>query len=130
LPLPVDQALYDTWEAVLGDVRRLVQGSDGLSVAEVAELAGERFHGTPPRGYLDVGGMLSRPRDITLDAGSLKHLDEDPDHDRALAALLGEYYVKGMKPSPLPRRLLRMKGEIDRGEGELRRKLRYLFWLN
>jgi hypothetical protein len=38
--------------------------------------------------------------------------------------------VKRMRPSPLPRRLDRMKAEVDRGEESLDRKLRYLFWIN
>jgi hypothetical protein len=35
-----------------------------------------------------------------------------------------------MKPSPLPRRLERMKGEVERGDESLERKLRYLLWVN
>jgi hypothetical protein len=45
-------------------------------------------------------------------------------------ALFGEAYVPEMRASPLPRRLLRMKGEVDRHEEGWERKLRYLFWLN
>jgi hypothetical protein len=35
-----------------------------------------------------------------------------------------------MKPSPLPKRIARMKGEVERSEETFGRKLRYLFWLN
>lgn len=129
MPLPVDSALYDTWEGVVGDVRRLVEGGEGLSVADLLTLAEERTE-RPPRGYLDVGRMLSSPKDIVIDLEKVEDLDEDREIERLLSALLGEYYVPEMKPSPLPRRLLRMKGEIDREEREFERKLRYLLWLN
>ena len=129
MPLPDDSALYGTWEGVVGDVRRLVEGGEGLSVADVFTLAEERTE-RPPRGYLDVGRMLSSPKDIVIDLEKVEDLDEEGDVERLLSALLGEDYVPEMKPSPLPRRLLRMKGEIDRGDRELERKLRYLFWIN
>lgn len=129
MPLPVDQALYETWRGVLEDVRKLVEGEEGLSVAETMELAGERLH-VPVQGYVDFGRMLDRPKDIVIDLGDLRSLERDRDVEGALSAVLGEYYVKDKKPSALPRRLARMKGEIDRQEEGLSRKLRYLFWLN
>jgi hypothetical protein len=129
VPLPVDQALYDTWEGVLGDVRRLVHSEEGVHLAEVFQLAGERVD-PPPRGYLDLGSMLSRPRDLRLDVGKLKKLERGNDVEGMLEALLGDHYVPAMKPSPLPRRLLRMKGEMDSHQEAFGRKLRYLFWLN
>ena len=129
LPLPVDQALFDTWRDVLGDLRRLAQGEEGLGIAEVMALAGERMH-HPVRGSLDLGRMLSHPKDIVLDIGDLKRLERGNDAEGAMSAVLGEYYVQGIKPSPLPGRLARMKGEIDRREEGFGRKLRYLFWLN
>jgi hypothetical protein len=129
IPLPVDQALYDTWEGVVGDVRRLVQGEEGLSAAEVLALVGERPR-FPPSGYLDIGRMLSHPKDIVLDVDALDDLDHERDIEGQLSSVFGEYYVRSMKPSPLPRRLYRMKGEIDKHEGEFDRKLRYLLWVN
>lgn len=129
MPLAVDQALYDTWEGVVGDVRRMVRGDEGLFVADVLALTGER----PPRaplGYLNIGSMLSRPKDIVLDLDALKRLDREDDIEGALTQVLGDHYVRSMPASPLPKRLLRMKGEIEHGDRELGRKLRYLFWLN
>lgn len=129
MPLPVDAALYDTWEGVVGDVRRLVAGEEGLSVADLLTLAEERTESTP-RGYLDIGRMLAHPRDIVIDMDQLDRLEDAKDVDGILSAVLGDQYSRNMKPSPLPRRLLRMKAEIDEHDGELERKLRYLFWLN
>lgn len=129
MPLPVDAALYDTWEGVTGDLERLVEGEEGLFVADLFTLAEEEPE-TKPRGYLDIGSMLSHPKDIVLDLGTLDRLGGARDVEGLLKATLGDHYVSSMKPSPLPRRLLRMKGEIDRHEGELDRKLRYLFWVN
>ncbi len=129
MPLPMDAALYETWAGVVSDVQRLVEGEEGLSIADVFTLAEERTK-TRPRGYLDIGRMLGHPKDIVLDLRELERLDEDRDVEGALKSVLGQYYVPTMKPSQLTRRLLRMKGEVDKHEGELERKLRYLFWIN
>ena len=129
MPLPVDDALYATWEGVVGDVRGLVRGDEGIHVAEVLGLVGERMK-SAPKGYLDLGHMLAHPKDITLDIDELTRVAREDDIDRALTSVLGDHYAPRMKPSPLPGRLLRMKGEIDRQDEKLARKLRYLFWLN
>jgi hypothetical protein len=130
LPLPVDRALYDTWEGVVGDVRRIVRGDEGVSVAELTQLFGEPSEQVSPRGFIDLGGMLAHPHDITLDIRELDRLDRGHDAEGALKTLLGDHYVSSMKPSPLPRRLLRMKGEVEQHKEGIGRKLRYLFWLN
>jgi hypothetical protein len=129
LPLPVDQALYDTWEGVLGDVRKLVRGDEGLEVADVLALTWERTR-VPAHGYLDVGGMLAHPHDIVLDLELAERAERGDDPNAAFAAVFGDHFVPSMKASDLPRRLLRMKGEIERGDEALAHKLRYLFWLN
>jgi hypothetical protein len=129
MPLSADAALYATWEGVVGDLSRIVKGEEGLSAADLLTLAEERAQ-RPPRGYVDVGRMLARPKDIVLDLREIERLGGEEDADGILRSLLGEYYTESIKPSPLPRRLLRMKTEIDRHEGELGRKLRYLFWIN
>ncbi len=129
MPLAVDQGLYDTWEGVVGDVRRLVQGDEGLHLGDALTLAGERSR-APIHGYLDVGRMLSHPKDIVLDLRELERLDQGHDVDGALSSVLGEYYVREMKPSPLLRRLERVRAEVEQHHEELNHKLRYLFWLN
>lgn len=129
MPLEVNQGLYDTWEGVVGDVRRLVEGDEGLHLGDALRLAGEGSR-HPLHGYLDVGRMLAHPKDIVLDLRELKRLDAARDEGGAFASVLGEYYVSEMKPSPLLHRLERMKGEVDKHHGELEHKLRYLFWLN
>jgi hypothetical protein len=128
MPLPVDEKLYATWEAVLGDVRRLVRSEEGLAIADLVALDGGtgRHRGTPG-GYLDVGSMLSRPHDIRID---LDGLERSRDARAMLSAIFGDHYVASMKRSPLPARLLRMQGEVSRNEETFERKLRYLFWLN
>jgi hypothetical protein len=127
LPLPVDDALYDTWKNVLVDVRRLVEGEEGLDVGELVRLSGVRAK-VVPRGFVDVGRLFAEPRDLSIDERVVRSGERDP--DAAIRSVLGDAYVRSMKPSPLPRRLARMQGEIDRGEESLARKLRYLFWLN
>lgn len=129
LPLPVDDALYETWGAVVGDLTRLVSGEEGLSVEEIAQL-GDHVWEDPPRGYVDVGKMLAEPKDIVLNLRELERLERDDDIEGVLGSVLGDYYVRSMKASPLPARLGRMKNELERGEESFERKLRYLIWIN
>ena len=130
MPLAVDEALYQTWEQVLADAKKLLAGEEGLGVADVLALAEPPDGEEIPTGYLDLGGMLARPRDIVLDLGQLKADAENERAEPMLQHLFGEFYVPTMKASQLPSRLKRMKGEIDRGEESIERKLRYLLWLN
>ncbi|MGI5862301.1 MAG: hypothetical protein ACOX6T_09615 [Myxococcales bacterium] len=130
MPLVVDEALYQTWELVVADLRKLLSGQEGLGAADMLQLADPSESEEMPKGYLDIGGMLARPKNIVLDLGQLMR---DLDGERAeplLQHFFGEFYVPTMKPSQLPTRLMRMKGEIDRGEESLGRKIRYLLWLN
>jgi len=131
LPLAVDEALYRTWEDVLGDVRALMRGDTGLSVAALAQL-GDRRWDNPPRGYLDIGRMLSDPKDIVFDFAILKRVvHSHPETvEAALRSLFGSSYVADKKPSGLLGRLGRMKKEIDGNQDTFGRKLRYFLWLN
>lgn len=135
LPLPVDAALYETWRGVLDDLRGLVAGDTGLSVAELAQLGDHRWS-RPPGGFIDIGQMLASPRTIVLDIESIgERLDGgDAPTPEAVEALLGDvlgsYYVKSMKPSPIVGRLARIKSELERDADTFERKLRYLLWLN
>lgn len=131
MPLPVDQALYDTWGGVLDDLRKLAKGEEGIGAADVANLVKGEMAVSGARGFVNLGAMLDHPKDIVLHGQDLEMLDMKPLNLGAmLGAVLGEYYVADMKPSALPKRLLRMKGDIDAHNEDIERKLRYLFWLN
>lgn len=130
MPLPVDEKLYATWEGVLGDLERLVNGDEGLAVSDLLQLTDRRGRPRGGNGFIDVGRMLSDPKDIVIEVDQAQKVEHLRDLDAALPAIFGRYYVKSMKPSPLPGRLLRMKGEMERDEESFERKLRYLLWLN
>ena len=66
LPMPVDAALYETWEGVVGDAQKLVRGEEGLDVSEIAKL-GDRDWKNPPSGFIDIGRLLDHPRDLAID---------------------------------------------------------------
>jgi len=127
LPLPVDDTLYRTWAEILEDARRLVQGDEGIKVAEAIKLSGARVI-FMPSGYLSLRKLLFEPRDIVLSAPDLKDALVRPDN--ALRSLFGDAYVADMKASALLSRLSRMRDEVRRGDESFGRKLRYLFWLN
>jgi hypothetical protein len=129
MPLPVDAALYATWEAVVDDLRKLVRGEEGLRAADLYEIAAGARAGQV-HGFIDVGGLLAHPHDIVLRVDEIDELERRSDGAGVLRAIFGEHYVPSMRPSKLPDRLRRMKGEIDRDVERLDRKLRYLFWLN
>jgi hypothetical protein len=134
LPLPVDDELYRTWELVVGDLRRLVRGEEGLSVAELVQLGHHKWD-NPPTGYVDIGGMLAKPKAISIDLAQVEpftgeRLSREERHEKRIRSILGDYYRDSMKPSPLIGRLARMRDEVSQGKEKLDRKLRYLLWLN
>jgi len=132
LPLPVDAALYETWRGVVGDLQRLVRGEEGLDITQLAQL-GDHVWEDPPRGVLDVGKLLQEPGDVVLDFGHLDALDdreERADVERVLRDVFGDKVRSELPPTPLIRRLQRMKSEVERGEESFERKLRYLLWIN
>jgi hypothetical protein len=132
LPLPVDRALYDTWERVVRDVRRLVQGEEGIDVGQVAQLGDDRWD-DPPRGFIDVGRLLEEPGDIVLSAPHIAAFEDEPSRANAeaiLRDLFGAAFVPEMDASPLPEELARMKDEIASGAESFEHKLRYLLWIN
>jgi hypothetical protein len=131
MPLPVDGALYATWKDVIGDARRLVSSEEGIDVRAFALMLDDDWP-APPGGYIDVGGLLSDPKDVVLDLAVLIRTDPDEPGtvEATLRSLLGDHYKAEMKASPLVSRFARMKKEIELGEDSLDRKLRYLIWLN
>ncbi|MBA2538385.1 MAG: hypothetical protein H0V17_02015 [Deltaproteobacteria bacterium] len=134
IPLAIDDSIYATWSGVVGDVRRMLESKEGISLREVARLGDKNSEHKVPDVYLDLGAMLSSPKDIVIDFSLLKGGGDAPgkiDHiDQLLRGLIGNGYKPTMKPSPLVRRLDAMKQQLDRGEDTFERKLRYLLWLN
>lgn len=133
VPLEVDEALYQLWAGVTGDVRRMLRSEEGLSLRELARLVdGDTAAARMPDAYIDLGRMLSQPKDIVIDVGILLGSGE-PDTaaiEQLLRGLLGNGYQPRMKPSPLVGRLGAMKRELETGGDTLEHKLRYLLWLN
>jgi hypothetical protein len=129
VPLAVDDTLYATWSAVTRDVRHLVRGDEGISMREVARHVDDDLERLVPDAYLDVGRMLAEPTDIAITFEGVD-VDNPKDIERLLKGILGNGYATRMKPSPLVGRLSAMKGQLDRNEDTVDRKLRYLLWLN
>ena len=129
MPLAVDADLYATWAAVTGDVRRMLDSKEGVSIREVATvIVGAAAATQLPNAFIDLGRMLREPSNITIDFD-----DNAPDpqkYERLLRGLLGHGYAKSMRASPLVARIRHMKEQVERGQDTLDRKLRYLLWLN
>lgn len=132
LPLEVDDALFETWAGVLDDVEGLLTSRAGLSATDVLQY-GDRNWDRPPTGFLDVGALLSQPRDFVVpseDAVRARRGGSGEAMDAVLRQTFGPAWKDSMPTSPLTARLKRMQQELDRGEDTFERKLRYLFWLN
>ncbi len=133
MPLPVDIALYQTWESIITELRKLLQGSEGLSVSEMAQL-GDHTWEDPPQGFINIGRLFTHPGDIVLKASSLKAVDRTgrsrQTMETLLADIFGDKYVPQMPASSLLKQMTRMRTEVERGQESFERKLRYLFWLN
>ena len=128
IPLEVDDALFATWGAITGDVRRLLTSEEGLSIREIAQLVDRRAALLAPDAYVDVGRMLREPTNFSID---LKNASATPAGvETTLRNLLGNGYATAMKPSPLPGRLMGMMKTLESGGETFEHKLRYLFWLN
>jgi hypothetical protein len=128
MPLEVDPQLYTTWAEVIRDVRRLLASEEGISMLELAGAIDHDLVALAPNAFLDLGRMLREPKDITIKL-DLQRPDRQST-ETMLRGVLGNGYAQRMRASPLVGRLRLMKGELDRGEDTLARKLRYLFWLN
>jgi hypothetical protein len=77
--------------------------------------------------------MLENPGDIVIRLDHVDALEGERTKENAekvLKDIFGDKYVPQMKPTPLLKRLSRMKQEMEKGEESLERKLRYLLWLN
>lgn len=139
IPLDVDAALYQTWADLTGDLRRLLESKEGLSLRAAAAFGDEDELGAIlPDAYLDLGAMLREPADLVIDLRKLEALERwkrDPaGASRALEQLLrglfGKGYAGKMADTKLLQRFERMKRELSTGEDTFERKLRYLLWLN
>lgn len=130
MPLEVDDAVYQTWAGVTGDLRRMLRSEDGLSLREIARVADDELATHVPNAYIDLGRMLAEPEDITIDLSDLMRSQDVATVEKILRGLFRNGYRATMRPSPLVGRLRQMKQQLDRDEDTFERKLRYLFWLN
>ncbi|HEV7557315.1 MAG TPA: hypothetical protein VGO00_17730, partial [Kofleriaceae bacterium] len=64
MPLEVDDPLFETWAGVTGDVRRMLESKDGISMREAAGLVDRKLAFLVPDAYVDLGAMFEHPSDI------------------------------------------------------------------
>ncbi|MBA3502813.1 MAG: carboxypeptidase-like regulatory domain-containing protein [Myxococcota bacterium] len=133
-PLAVDVALYKSWEDVVADVRTLVSGTTGISLKSLWSVFGEK--GAPP-GFIDLGAMLSSPKDIVFELGAIDRIEIEKNVAKRaklmttfLQGLLGNGYKAKMKASPLTDRLIQLRKDRDVAEQVFEDKLKYVLWLN
>jgi len=130
IPMDVDERTYQTWAAVVREIRQLVTSKKGVSMREAVETFPKKndFLAITPDSYLDLGRMLSEPTDIVLAKNESGNDRESV--TRFLRGLLGHGYSEHMSASGLTHRLAAMKGDLESSGDALERKLRYLFWIN
>lgn len=128
VPLPMDRTVYATWAGVLRDVRTLLKSEEGIPLRGMAGLADEKMMRFLPDAYIDVGAMLTQPKDIVIDFGDMSESAQNIEH--VLRGVLGNGFKTSMTPSKLVQRLRTMKEDLERGSDTFDKKLRYLLWLN
>ncbi len=128
VPLPMDARMYATWQAVIGDVRRMLKSEEGISLRALATALEPGAALVMPDGYIDLGAMLREPKDIVIDLASDAKTPQQI--EKLLRGLFGNGYRAAMKVSPLIGRLARIKQELEAGSDTFGLKLRYLLWLN
>jgi hypothetical protein len=133
-PLAVDAALYQTWEDVVLDVRSLVAGETGIAFRALWQVFGEK---EPPPGFIDLGAMLAKPKDIVLELAAIDRIENEKNPVKRekltvalLQSLLGNGYKAQMKPSRLTDRLLQLHKDMAANGSGFDDKLKYFFWLN
>ena len=89
MPLPVDQALYDTWEGVRRRFAAARARRRGARASRISSRWTRTTSTACPAGFIDVGGMLSHPHDITLTTSRRsRRSDERRDAEALFGALL------------------------------------------
>jgi hypothetical protein len=129
MPLEVDARLYANWAAVVGDLRRMLDSQEGLSLRQLAGIfVSAARTADVPNAYVDLGKLLREPTDIVIDVND--DLPRPQMYERMFRGMLGNGYAESMRASPLVERMRHMKAELDRGDDTVDRKVRYMMWLN
>ena len=124
---------------MITDLANLLDGKEGLSIRKIAAAVDGKAALMVPDAWIDLGAMLSDPKDITLDFQLADKLDDrgDPRAIRAqteqmLKNVLGSgYRTTPMKESPLLERVQGMMRSMEHDPNEtFERKLHYLLWIN
>jgi hypothetical protein len=136
-PLEVDTKLYKTWEKIVGDVRALVAGETGISLAALWKLS--KTKGAAPTGFIDIGAMLKTPKDVVYERDSIDRIEVEKNPKKRaelitklMKDLLGNGFKDKMKASPITDRLIELRKTLDKKGGDelVEDKLKYLFWIN
>jgi hypothetical protein len=126
--LAVNENHFAVWESVLDELEKLLNGKEGLSLADLLQLAGFTFD-PEPKGYFNLCAFFSNPSDISIDLGSF--LSAGFHDDSTLAkSLAGKNYRKSMKPSNITKRLLAIKTESPLSKNAVKKSLKYILWFN
>ncbi len=128
MPLPVDEKLYQTWAALITDVRAMLKGQEAIELQALVAMIDPRGRAPRPSGYVNLGAWLASPPDIEVNPMVLGRVEREP--ELLFRTVFGPGYVTTGKASPILTHLSRMSEEIKRGEESFEKKLRYLFWIN
>src|SRR5205085_11554624 len=91
----------------------------------------------PPPGFIDLGSMLTKPKDIVIEVAAIDRIEREKNPVKRekltvtlLQGVLGNGYKAQMKPSRLTDRLLQLRKDMAANETAFDDKLKYFFWLN
>jgi hypothetical protein len=128
MPMPASKELYATWETIVTGLQKIMKGEEGL---ELSALFNYMSKDGGKSGCIDIGGMLSHPKDIELDIAKILKLSGKDDYDAIMREIFGKFYRTDMKPSTsITKETLRMSNEVKNGAESFSDKMRYLLWIN
>ena len=132
MPLTMTPDIYEKWQAIISHIRDLVLGKTGLGLDELYGLAPQDLHGKfkKPQGYLNIGRMLRKPKNIEINPLNILMNAERGRMDQVAREIFGSHYRKTMPRSPLLKLLKDLYETAGVDEKSFEQKLRYLFWLN
>jgi hypothetical protein len=127
LTLPMTKELFATWDTIVNGLLRICRGEEGLDITSVF-LHLDREH--EPLGCIDIGRMLSSPKDIEWNIPEIARGSKD-NIDKTLSEIFGKFYRHDLKPSTaITSETLRMSNEVKSGSESFTDKLKYLIWIN
>ncbi|MBN1500777.1 MAG: hypothetical protein JW982_11505 [Spirochaetes bacterium] len=131
LPLKMNKELFDKWKMFLFYLKELASGKTMLSFQSFFD---NSWHPVKMTGGLDIKNMFLNSNDIHFNLKSLeqKYLlsGRSGNFDPLMEELFGKFYIYDKPESPLLKKLMEMKKDVESGMDTYAYKMKFLLWIN